>query len=67
MSDLRVVIAEAADAIVSYEDRQLRKRLQWAEGKLDSLEHTTECHELFSAVMDVVTAVEEEVSKALQP
>jgi len=65
VSDLQSAIWQTAEAVVSTEDRDLQKCLQWAEGKLATLRLTTEQADIFPATLEVVNVVEERVQKAL--
>jgi len=65
VSDLQAAIGCTAEALVSLEDRELRSCLLWAEGRLDTLQSTTERSDLFAASLEVVSAVEDGVRKAL--
>ena len=64
-SDLQSAIWQTAEAVVSLEDRELRKCLEWAGGKLELLRFITESCDLLAATIEIVNVVEEKIQEAL--
>lgn len=65
ISDLQKAVWRTAEAVVSYEDRDLRKFLQSVEGKLDVLQFTIDPPEQFTASLDIIAALEDQLRKSL--
>jgi hypothetical protein len=58
LDGLKALVWEAASTIVAPQERQLRDFLQWAEGQLDMLQHTTDDAELFARSLEIVGRLE---------
>lgn len=62
---LKASVWDAAQSVVSIEDRELRKFLQQAEAKLDMVEHTADTGKVFDSVTEVVADLEIELRRHL--
>jgi hypothetical protein len=65
LAELKNRIWTTAQTISSYEERDLRKFLQWAEGQLDMVQFTRDADNVFSASLDIVRVIEDRVRDAL--
>lgn len=65
LDDLKSALWEAAQAVSSHEERELRDALQQAEGRLDMIQFTVEEPGIRSEALKILDAVEARVRAAM--
>ena len=65
IDEIKARVWTTAQEVTSYEDRELRKFLQSAEGKLDMIQFTTDTENIFPASLEIVDAIEERIRTEL--
>lgn len=58
LAALKSAIWHAAEQITALEDRELRRKLQQAEGELDSIQFTTDTDKIFPETLKALDALE---------